>query len=133
MVRKGQARPQYQFSPCAASRRSTRVDAASGQNCFTASTSSLVAGFSLPQPRGLASAAQFDGLGRLGAVQTRSARRRRVRGSDFVRVHFGLADKGDAFLDDELGGANVAEDFGLGLDLDFIFGVDVAVDFAAND
>src|SRR5438067_8807744 len=65
MVRKGQARPQYQFSPCAASRRSTRVDAASGQNCFTASTSSLVAGFSLPQPRGLASAAQLDGLGRL--------------------------------------------------------------------
>ena len=53
-------------------------------------------------------------------------------GRHLVGIDLGLADEGDAFLDDQFAGANVAEQLGLGLDLDFFLGGDVAVDLAAH-
>jgi hypothetical protein len=66
-------------------------------------------------------------VGGLGIV--RDHRRRR----NFVRVDFRLADKGDAFFDHQFWSANVAKQFGLGLDVDLFPGDDVAVDLTADD
>jgi hypothetical protein len=66
----------------------------------------------------------------VGGLGIGSDRRRR---RNFVRVDFGLADKGDAFFDHQFRGANVAKQFGLGLDVDFLPGDDIAVDLAADD
>ena len=50
-----------------------------------------------------------------------------------VGIHLGLSHKRDAFLDDQLGGADISEHFSLGLDFDFVLGNKVAVNFAADD
>lgn len=63
----------------------------------------------------------------------RFAAGRRRRRSHFVRIDFALADEGDSFLDRQLGGANVAEQFRLGLDVDLVLGDDVAGDLATHD
>jgi len=56
----------------------------------------------------------------------------RSRRGDFVRVDFGLADKGNAFFDHQLGGANITKQFGLGFDIDLILRDDISVDLAAD-
>lgn len=56
-----------------------------------------------------------------------------ARGRYLVGIDLGAADERDALLDDEFAGADVAEQFGLGLDLDALLGVDVAVDLAAHN
>src|SRR5579862_7057380 len=64
---------------------------------------------------------RFGHLGRF--TWTRGWRRR----CNLVRIDFRLPDVRDAFFDDQFAGANVAEQLGLGLDLDFFLGVYVAV------
>ena len=54
-------------------------------------------------------------------------------GRHLVRVDLCLADVGDAFLDDQLGGTDVPKQFRLGLDLDLLLGIDIAGDLAAHD
>ena len=59
--------------------------------------------------------------------------RRRDGGGHFIGVDLGFTDEGHAFLDDEFGGADIAEQLGLGLDFDLLLGVDITVDLAADD
>src|SRR5439155_26752060 len=78
---------------------------------------------------GGSASAYFSRLGNFG----RFARAwRRGGGRDLVRVDLGFPDESDALFDDELGGADVAEQLGLGFDVDFFLGADVAVDLAAH-
>src|SRR5207249_4941819 len=71
-------------------------------------------------------------LGRLRRLWHSTRTRDWGGGRDFVRIHLGLADERDAFLHDQLGRADVAEQFGLGLEVQLVLGRDVAVDLAAG-
>src|SRR5580692_5150860 len=69
---------------------------------------------------------------RLGRLCCASGYRRRQSGG-LVGIDFALADERSPFFDDQLGGADVAEQFPFGFDLNFLFGGDVAADFAPQD
>src|SRR5262249_49318275 len=53
-------------------------------------------------------------------------------GGNLVRIHFRFADERHAFLNRQLRGADVAEQFGLRFDVDLFLCVDIAGDLAAH-
>ena len=80
-----------------------------------------------PPPR--LTATNFAGFTRLGRLPRLGRSRRR----DLVRINLDLSDERDPFLDRQLGRTHVPEQLGLGFDIDFLFGRDVAVDLPANN